>query len=66
MLRQEAAGLGDAFQILNGRLMAVARALLGLDVVLDINEQADLSALELRLAGGSGASGHPCGQGFLA
>ena len=32
---------------------------------LNIYEQADLSALVLRLAGGSGASGHPCGQGVL-
>ena len=65
MLRQEVAGLGDAFQILDGRPMAVARALLGLDVVLNIYKQADFSALLLRLAGGSGASGHPCGQGVL-
>ena len=45
VFRQEVAGFGDAFQILDGRPMAVARALLCLDVVLNINEQADLSTL---------------------
>ena len=65
MFRQEVAGFGDAFQILDGRPMAVARALLGLDVVLNIYEQADPASALFRLAGGSGASGHPCGQGVL-
>ena len=36
-----------------------------LDVVLDIYEQADPASALFRLAGGSGASGHPCGQGVL-
>lgn len=65
VFRQEVAGLGDAFQILDGRPMAVARALLGLDVVLNIYEQADPASALWPLAGGSGASGQPCGQGVL-
>ena len=40
-------------------------ALLCLDVVLDINEQADLSVLLFRLAGRSGAFGDPGGKGFF-
>ena len=65
MLRQKVGGIRDPFQIFDGRPAAIACTLLCLDIVLDINEQADLSALVLRLAGGSGASGHPCGQGGL-
>ena len=45
--------------------MGEACTLLCLDVVLDINEQADLSVLLFRLAGRSGASGDPVGKGFL-
>ena len=45
--------------------MGEACALLRLDVILDINEQADLSALLFRLAGRSGASGDPGGKGFF-
>ena len=52
VFRQEVAGFGDAFQILDGRPMAVARALLGLDVVLNIYEQADPASVLLWLAGG--------------
>ena len=45
--------------------MGEACALLRLDIVLDINEQADLSVLLFRLAGRSGASGNPVGKGFF-
>ncbi len=45
--------------------MGEACALLCLDIVLDINEQADLSVLPFRLAGRSGSSGNPGGKGFL-
>ena len=45
--------------------MGEACALLCLNVILDINEQADLSVLLFRLAGRSGASGNPVGKGFF-
>ena len=45
--------------------MGEACALLCLDIVLDINEQADLSVLLFRLSGRSGASGDPVGKGFF-
>ena len=45
--------------------MGEACALLCLDIVLDINEQADLSVLPFRLAGRSGSSGDPGGKGFF-
>ena len=45
--------------------MGEACALLCLDIVLDINEQADLSVLLFRLAGRSGASGDPGSKGFF-
>ena len=44
---------------------AAACALLGLDIVLNIYEQADLSVLLLRLSGRSGASGDSGGKGFF-
>ena len=45
--------------------MGEACALLCLDVILDINEQADLSVPLFRLAGRSGTSGNPGGKGFF-
>ena len=45
--------------------MGETGTLLCLDVVLDINEQADLSVLLFRLAGRSGASGNPGSKGFF-
>ena len=45
--------------------MGEACALLCLDVILDINEQTDLSVLLFRLVGRSGASGNPSGKGFF-
>ena len=66
MFRQKVGGIRNAFQIFNGRPAAIACALLCLDVVLDINEQADLSVLLFRLAGRSGASGDPGGNGFFS
>ena len=65
MFGQEIHGLGDLFQIVQLRPMGEACALLCLDVVLDINEQADLSAPLLRLAGRSGASGDSRCKGFF-
>ena len=65
MLRQKVGGIRDPFQIFDGRPAAIACTLLRLDVVLDINEQADLSAPVLRLAGRSGASDDPGGDGFF-
>src|SRR5699024_5375703 len=40
-------------------------ALLGLDIVLDVDEQAGLPGALLRLAGGAGPAGDPGGQGLL-
>ena len=65
VLGQEIHGLGGLFQIVELRPMGEACALLCLDIVLDINEQADLSVLLFRLAGRSGASGDPVGKGFF-
>ena len=65
MLRQKIAGVRNAFQIFDGRPAVIACALLCLDVVLDINEQADLSAPLLRLARRSGASGDSRCKGFF-
>ena len=47
------------------RPAAIACALLCLDVVLDINEQVDLSVPLLRLVGRSGTSGDPGSKGFF-
>ena len=65
MLRQKVGGIRNAFQIFDGRPAAIACALLRLDVVLNINEQADLSVPMFRLAGRSGTSGDPGGKGFF-
>ena len=46
--------------------MFVAGALLGFEIVMDVDEQAGLPGALLRLAGGPGLSGDPGGQGLLA
>ena len=58
-------GGGCPFQILNGRPPLVSSALLGLDIVLNVNEQADLPAALLGLSGGAGASGNAGDNGFF-
>ena len=58
-------GGGRSFQILNGCPPLVSGALLGLDIVLNINEQADLPIALPGLPGGPGASGDPGGNGFF-
>ena len=45
--------------------MGEACTLLRLDVILDINEQADLSVVLFRLMGRSGATGNPGSKGFF-
>lgn len=65
MLRQEIHGLGGLFQIIKLRPMGEPGALLCPDVILDINEQADLSVTLFWLPGRSGASDDPGGNGFL-
>lgn len=65
VFRQEIHGLGGLFQIVQLRPMGEACALLCLDVILDINEQADLSVLRFRLVGRSGTSGNPGNKGFF-
>ena len=52
-------GGGRPFQILNGCPPLVSGALLGLDVVLNVNKQADLPVALPGLSGGAGASGDP-------
>ena len=47
------------------RATLVAGALLGFEIVLDVDEQAGLPGALLRLAGGAGPSGDPGGQGLL-
>ena len=65
MFRQEVQRFRRSLQVLNGRPMLVAGALLGFDVVLDVDEQTGLPGALLRLAGGAGPSGDPGGQGLL-
>ena len=45
--------------------MLVAGALLGFDVVLDVNEQAGLPGALIGLAGGAEPAGAPGGQGLM-
>lgn len=56
---------GRTFQILNGRPPLVSCALLGLDIVLNVNEQTDLPAALPGLSGGPGASGDARDNGFF-
>ena len=56
---------GRPFQILDGRPPLVSGALLGLDIVLNVNEQADLPAALLGLSGGAEASGNAGDNGFF-
>lgn len=58
-------GGGRPFQILNGRPPLVSGALLGLDIVLNVNEQADLPAALSGLSGGSRTSGNAGANGFF-
>ena len=64
MFGEKVHGGGRPFQILNGRPPLVSGVLLGLDIVLNINEQADLPIALPGLPGGPGASGDPGGNGF--
>ena len=57
MFGEKVHGGGRPFQILNGRPPLVSGALLGLDVVLNVNEQVDLPAALSGLSGWPGASG---------
>ena len=65
MLCQEVQRFRCPLQVLDGCQMFVAGALLGLDVVLDVNEQAGPPGALLRLAGRTGLASDPGGQGFL-
>lgn len=65
MFGQKIHGLGGLFQIIQLCPMGETCTLLFLDVILDINEQADLSVLRFRLVGRSGASGNPGSKGFF-
>ena len=65
MFGEKVHGGSRPFQILNGRPPLVSGALLGLDVVLNVNKQADLPIVLPGLPGGPGASGDPGGNGFF-
>ena len=65
MFGEKVHGGGRPFQILNGRPPLVSGALLGLDIVLNINKQADLPIALLGLPGGPGTSGDAGGNGFF-
>ena len=65
MFGEKVHGGGRPFQILNSRPPLVSGALLGLDVVLNVNEQADLPAALPGLPGGAGPSGDPGDNGFF-
>ena len=65
MFGQEVQRFGGPLQILDGRPVLVTGALLGFEIVLDVDEQAGLPGALLRLAGGPGTSGDPGGQGLL-
>ena len=62
---EEVHGGGCPLQILNSRPPLISGALLGLDIVLNVNEQADLPATLPGLSGGTGASGNPGCNGFF-
>ena len=64
-IRDRVHGGGRPFQILNGRPPLITGALLGLDIVLNVNEQADLPATLPGLSGGPGASGNAGDNGFF-
>ena len=59
VLSEKVHGGSCPFQILNGRPLLVSSALLGLDVVLNANEQADFPFALPGLSGVAGASGDP-------
>lgn len=65
MFRRKIEGIRNPFQIFDGYPAAIACALLRLDVLLDINEQVDLSVPLIRLTGRSGASGDLGNKGFF-
>ena len=65
MFGKKVHGGGCPFQILNGRPPLVSGALLGLDIVLNVNEQADLPAALPGLSGGPGTSGNAGDNGFF-
>ena len=65
MFGKKVHGGSRSFQILNGRPPLVSGALLGLDVVLNVNKQADFPIALPGLPGGPGASGDPGSNGFF-
>lgn len=65
MFGQEVQCFSSPLQILDGRPVFVAGALLGFEIVLDVDEQAGLPGALLRLTRGPGLSGNPGSQGLL-
>ena len=65
MFGEKVHGGGRPFQILNGRPPLVSGALLGLDIVLNVNEQADFPAALFGLSGGPETAGDPGCNSFF-
>ena len=65
MFGEKVHGGGRPFQIINGRPLLVSGALLGLYIVLNVNEQSDFSAALPGLAGRPEASGNAGDNGFF-
>ena len=65
MFGEKIHGGGCPFQVLNGGPPLVSGALLGLDVILSVNEQVDLPTALSGLSGWPGASGDARGNGFF-
>ena len=65
MFSDKVHGSSCPFQILNGRLSLVSSALTDLDIILDVNEQADLPATLSGLPGGARVSGNAGDNGFF-
>ena len=65
MFGQEVQRFSGPFQILDGRPVLVTGALLGFEIVLDVDEQAGLPGALPGLVGGAGPSGDPGGQDLL-
>ena len=65
MFGEKVHGGGRPFQILNGRPPLVSGALPYLDIVLNVNVQADLPVALPGLSGEPGTSGDPGGNGIF-
>ena len=65
MFGEKVHGGGRPFQILNGRPPLITGALLGLDIVLNVNDQTDLPTMLSELSGRTRDSGDAGDNGFF-